>query len=73
MHVGDVFLSPNTIGVGVGGGGCRIISFTNPLPNRMIVDSGLSEIETKQAFCRGKALEPAHSSTRLSLPHGAEN
>lgn len=51
-----------------GGEGCLNISFTNPLPNGMIVDSGLSEIETKQALCRGKALQPPHSSTLLSLP-----
>lgn len=66
MHVRDVFLSPNTIGEGDGGAGCLNISFTNPLPNGMIVDSGLSEIETKHALCGGTALKPPHSST-LSL------
>lgn len=40
--------------LGVGGGGegegCLNISFTNPLPNGTIVDSGLSETETKRAL-----------------------
>lgn len=58
MHVRDVFH--------------YIVCITNPLPNSMIVDSGLSETETKNAPCGGMALKPPHSST-LSFPHGAEN
>lgn len=53
-------------------GGVLNIRFTNPLPNGMIVDSGLSEIETKHVLCGGTALKPPHSST-LSLPYSAEN